>query len=79
MAVNQESIVLQCFSVENLQHLLLYGPCVVGLIVSIRFDSITLRTISVLFQFINLGVKMLSRSESKGVDCEFRLVQDVSG
>jgi hypothetical protein len=29
-------------------------------------------------QFINLGVKVLSRSEAKGVDCEFRLVQDVS-
>jgi tRNA (cytosine34-C5)-methyltransferase len=28
------------------------------------------------FKFINLGVKVLSRSESKMVDCEFRLVQD---
>lgn len=28
------------------------------------------------FKFINLGVKILSRSVSKSVECEFRLVQD---
>jgi len=47
-------------------------------IVRVHYNKIQLYVMMLTFQFINLGVKMFGRNESKDVECEFRLVQDVS-